>query len=104
MALDFTVTVQGPRAADFEAVFGTATVHVRSPIPQLAELPGRGMQYVYLLDLALVTPEQRARLIAHIAARFELPADEVAAELDDHGVPILVSDATCHVSNPHRWF
>lgn len=101
MGKDFTVTVCNPeRKAEWEAVLGTAAVHVRSPIPSRANLPGHPNVLIYELDLDLLSKEQRARVIAHLAARFDVPEDEVARDLDSVGVPILARDCVVSVKNP----
>lgn len=67
MSKDFKVTVHDPtRQAEWEQVYGSTSVCVRSPIPEWANLPGRGRSLVYLLDLSELTGEQRERQIAHI--------------------------------------
>lgn len=103
MPKDFQVTVSGARAADFMAVFGTATVCVRSPLPEVANLPGIGRALVYQLDLETIGEEERSRLVQHIAGRFGIPAGEVEREMDSHGVPILAEDCAVAVHNPLRW-
>lgn len=104
MAKDFTVTVTDPaRAAEWEAVLGTARLHVRSPIPSRANLPGKPGAEIYLLDLELLTPEQRQRLVAHLAERFGLPVEFVEKNLDVQGVPILAEHCVVAISNPQKW-
>jgi hypothetical protein len=96
----FFVTVHGARAMDFQAVFGTATVCVKSLLPRLASLPEIGRALVYDLGLETVSKDQRQRLVEHIAKRFGLPAEDVEKDLDSHGVPILAQDCTIVVDNP----
>lgn len=105
MAKDFTVRITNPqRAAEWQAVFGTTTVCVRSPFPHFGNLPGFSEpQLLYLLDLDEITPEQRLALVMHIAEKFSLPAEEVEAALDTDGVPLLAQDCTAVISNPQRW-
>jgi hypothetical protein len=104
MAEDFKITVNDPeQAARFQAVFGRTTVKVKSPIPEIANLPGKPNTQIYLLDLDLITPEERARLVQNIAERFGLPLATIEAELDSHGVPILADHCTVTVNNPQRW-
>jgi hypothetical protein len=91
------------RAAAWQIVFDGAAVPLRSPIPHLARLPGRGEELVYLLDIEALTAEQRGRLVAHIAAKFNIPAKEVDADLDTHGCPILAEHVTVSIANPWRW-
>ena len=93
-----TCTVYGERAATFEAIFGTATIPIVSPLPQLGILPGIGKVAIYKLDVAALTSDQRAKLVAHLAQRFGLPAADVERDLDVDGMPILAQD--CGVSIP----
>lgn len=67
-------------------------------------MPGKGRSLVYLLDLDLITPEQRQRLVEHISRKWGLPAAEVEADLDAYGVPILDEDCIVTIHNPQRWF
>lgn len=93
-----TVTVHGPpaRLADFERVFGSATVPVTQllPVPAMAELPGVGRKPVYLLDLRAIDQEQRARLIDFCVERFGENRRYVIDHLDELGFPILAEDCT----------
>lgn len=91
-----TVTVHGAREADFERVYGSTTVQVKSPIPHRAILPGHDEpQLVYELDLEWATREgHRDRLVAFLAERFGIPASDVAQGLEEHGVPILAENTT----------
>lgn len=105
MGKDFTVTVtNSERAAMWLDVLGTATVHVKSPVATRANLPGKPNSLIYELDLEMITPEQREKLVAYIAQKFGIPSDDVAASLDDHGVPMLADDCIVTVVNPQRWF
>jgi hypothetical protein len=102
---DFTVTITDPeRAKFFEEVFGRTTVNVKSPIPELAALPGHPRARVFKLDLDLITPEERERLILHLAGRFNVPVEEVRTDLDQEGVPILDKHCYVAVANPMKWF
>ena len=104
MGKDFRVTVYNKdRAKEWESILGTTTVYVKSPFPTLAKLPGRGEALIYELDLDLITDEQRERLVAHLAAKFDVPLAVVQAKLD-LGVPILADDCTVGVMNPQKWF
>lgn len=105
MAEDFMVTITNPeRAAEWQAVFGTTTVHVQSPIPFEASLPGRPRSLVYLLDLRLISDDQRRKLVEHLARKFGLAKSFVDAELDAHGVPLLAEDCVATVDHPQKWF
>lgn len=102
---DFTAHINGDdeRAAAWQIVFDSAAVPLRSPIPHLARLPGRGEELVYLLDIEALTADQRGRLVTHIADKFNIPAEEVDADLDTHGCPILAEHVTVSIANPWRW-
>lgn len=90
------VTVHGERAADFEQLFGTATVRVKGMCPNWAVVPEHELpQLVFELDLDWVHEGGfRDALVAHISQRFgETPAF-VERELEDKGVPILAMNCT----------
>jgi len=96
-----TVTLHDPeRAAFWRGVLGTDTLPVIALVPQWLHLPGFGEpQLCFMLDLGALTPELRGRLIAGIAQRFELEPDEVASEIDGHGVPILFDNTSWSTSD-----
>lgn len=105
MGKDFTVKIHNDdRAKEWLDVLGTTTVYVESPFPIRMYLPGHDDAEAYMLDLDLITAEQRERLTEHIATKFDIPIDEVRAELDTEGVPILADDCTLTVTNPQNWF
>jgi len=105
MGKDFTVTITDPqRAEEFKRIFGTTTVHVTSPFPERVNLRGTPHSLVYMLDLELITDGQRHALIQHIADKFQLPPDQVAATLDQHGVPILAENCVVSIEHPQKWF
>ncbi len=102
---DFWVYVHGPRARDFEAVYGTTCVPVLSPVPGPTILPGfDDPQLVYLLDLTWVDEVgRREQLIDYIAQRFGQNRAAVAQGLDAEGMPILAEQTTLRIDHPHRW-
>jgi len=105
MAKDFTATIHDPeRAAEWQAILGTNTIYIRSPIPESANLPGHPDALIYYLDLDLLAEDQRIRLIAHLAHKFGLAEAGVDAMMEEHGVPILANDCSITVRNPQRWF
>lgn len=104
MAKDFEVIINDPdRRADFIKIFGRDRVNVTSPLPEWAELPTIGKAPVYKMDLNLLTLNERLRLVGHLAQKFNIPADEVARDLEKEGVPILAQHCTVVVYNPQRW-
>lgn len=90
------VTVHGERAADFEKVFDTATVRVKTWFSHNAFVAEhKKRQEVFELDLDWVRENGfRDKLVAHLAERFGRPVEFVGRELDRIGVPILASDCT----------
>jgi len=82
-----------PRAADWLAVFSRLDhIPITGYLPIVADLPDRPNSAIYLLDLPRVTPDERERLVQHIAARFNIPAHEVERYLDREGCPLLAAD------------
>lgn len=102
---DFWLHVHGPRAEDFERVFGTTVVAIRSPVPHLAHLPrSDSPQPVYLLDLDWVDElGRREQLVAFIAERFAQDPADVARGLAEEGMPLLAGDATLRIEHFQRW-
>jgi len=47
---------------------------------------------IYMLDVAAMTPDQRARLVDWIAGKIEEDRNAIALELDRGGFPIRVAD------------
>jgi hypothetical protein len=88
MSKDFTATID----KEWLRVYGTDTVYLQSPFAYEADIEGLGEHDVYMLDLELLTAEQRQRQIGYIAERFNLDRAEVEAELDEHGMPILADE------------
>jgi len=106
MGNDFEATIRGDseRAATWREVLGTETVKIKSPFPVAVSLPGDIKTTAYQVDLRLLTAEQRARLVTHLAERFGYTAHDVDRDLDEIGCPILAEDVTLTVHNPQRWF
>jgi hypothetical protein len=92
-----TATITDPvRRAEFEEVFGTATVPVKGWLPFRASLP-IGVREVYELDVDALEPEIRSRLVRHLAAKFGVDVAEADAVLAAEGLPILAD--SCVVSH-----
>ncbi len=105
MSKDFRATIrrESPRAQAWLEVFGSCEVFLKSFMPTPASAPGVPEGLFYMLDLQELTPEQRTRLIAHIARKFGLEEEEVFSDLDTIGCPILGDDVTLTVFNPIKW-
>ena|SRR3990167_3394775 len=81
------------RAAAWLQVFGRLTdIPITSWLPVWAVLPGRGRSEIYLLDLARVTFEERARLVSWIAGEFGLDPQDVSEHLARESCPVLAED------------
>src|SRR5438067_2538612 len=82
-----------PRHDDWLRVFGTTVVELDSPAPRLITVPGRSEPVeAYMLKLSALDDDQRDRLVAHIAQRFNIPFPDVRAALMADGCPILAED------------
>lgn len=82
-----------PRYQDWLAVFGTNVVELESALPIPATVPGVGSTAVYRLKLSSLDAGQRERLVAKMAAKFQMSPEDVSKELDGaHGCPILAED------------
>lgn len=101
----FTATIyeSSERAASWREIFGSHTIPIRSPHPIRANVANITDGLFYQIDLRQITPEQRARMVAHITRAFTIPAAEVDATLDSVGCPILADDVRVTVRNPQRW-
>jgi hypothetical protein len=88
-----TARVTNPeRAETWQRIFGTDRIPLVSFVPQRGDLPGIPDALFYMLDLKVITAEQRARLVEVTAERFKLDPAFVEANLDVIGVPVLADD------------
>ena len=101
---DFTVTVGGSRGEEWERVAGTRTFPVRSPIPVIADLPGKPKARVFLLDLESIEAGVREKIVSHLARKFGLPPHEVEKDVNEAGIPILADDCMTTIQHPQKWF
>jgi len=88
------------RAETWQRIFGTDRIPLVSFVPQRGDLPGKPDALFYMLDLKVITAEQRARLVEVTAKRFRLDPAFVEANLDEIGVPVLADDV--HVCSTDR--
>lgn len=100
---DFTVTVGGSRGDEWERICGTRTFPVRSPIPVLADLPGKPSSRVFLLAIEDLDGEVREKIFAHLAQKFGLSPEEQMREINAQGIPILDEECSVMIRNPQRW-
>lgn len=90
-----TVTTHDPaRAAIWTQIFGSNRAPVKSPIPTLCNLPEKGEQLCYHLDLGALTRPQFEALCTYISKKFGYSYDFILDELRDKGMPIPVADCT----------
>jgi hypothetical protein len=66
-------------------------------------VPGHLNADAYMLDLDVITDDQREGLITVISARFQIPIDEVRSELRQ-GVPILAEGVMVGTSDQGMFF
>lgn len=99
--MQFTAIIKkdSPRAAEWEKVFGTRKVAVHGFLPQTANVLGEKKE-VYMLDLKALTDKQYEELIFHISGKFNVPIEQVAAEMPEVGVPILAEDLIITCNTP----
>lgn len=105
MGKDFKAIIREgtPRYQEWIDVLGSNEMFLKSFMPTWASAPGIEAGLFFQMDLALLTAEQRERLIKHIATKFGVDQQEVAAKLDQVGCPVLDQDVTIVVHNPQRW-
>lgn len=82
------------RAADWLAAYDILAAPVRSPIPEVVEIPERGPVAAYWLDLARLDDEEVHRVVEALSRRFGLPVAEVRVQVATAGVPILADGVT----------
>jgi hypothetical protein len=88
---DWTTTARiydEPRRALWMQIFPDAVIPIRSILTQRVRVPERGEVDAYMLDLDAISDDQREGVIRLISRRFEIPIEEVRAEID-LGVPII---------------
>lgn len=89
----------------WQNVFGGDEVPITSIVPEVGNFPEVGEQRFYHLDLKAISAEQRKRLVASIAEKFNQPVDFVEANIERIGVPILACDVVAsstdfrHIAN-----
>lgn len=105
MNKDFTATLsQGSyRYSWWIYCFGSNEVILKHPIPKWGNFPKEGKKLYYELDLEALTPEQRDKLIKHLARTFDVPVEEVKRDIDEMGVPILADEVILSIKNPQKW-
>ena len=59
-------------------------------VPNRAECIGDGVQEVYMVDLAKLTPEQFDRVAKLVVSQIDpaFPLDQAKAEMREHGLPL----------------
>ena len=92
-----------PRRSLWSVVFPGARVPIKSMLTQKVNVPGHLNADAYMLDLDVITDDQREGLITVISARFQIPIDEVRSELRQ-GVPILAEGVMVGTSDQGMFF
>lgn len=98
-----TLLSSSPRFGKWRWVFERSTdIPITDWMPVVVDLPGRPDSCVYMLDMVRVTIMQRCRLIEYLSGENHVPHEDVRAELDAAGCPILAIDLV--VAMPLRLF
>lgn len=97
------VTITGARGEEWERVCGTRTFPVTTFEPVRANLPGKPNARVYLLNFQLMNSDVLVKIVAHLSQKFNIPANEIEAEMAAHGSPVLAEDCYVVLNDPHRW-
>lgn len=88
-----SIRPESKRAPDWQYVFGRLdNIPIMSWLPRIGTAADLPAQELYLLDFTRVTPDERARLVAHICERFHVLPSEANEELDTQGLPLLATD------------
>jgi hypothetical protein len=105
MSEDFIAIIRekSARYQEWLSIMGTNEFPLKSPIPEWASAPGIEAALFLQIDLALLTGEQRARLVKHLALKFSIDSREVDQSLDAEGCPILDEDVMVIIRNPQKW-
>lgn len=87
-------------------IVGTLDVPLRSPVPLLACLPEiEEAQQVYMIDLDRLTDRQIDSICHIMAAKFDVPLQEVCDGIrKDHGLPIRADRLTTLTFEDHSSF
>ena len=81
-----TILESSPRAANLLHIFGRLTdIPISSPFPIRVHVPDHQNALAYLLDVSLITPEERLRLVNHLAKYFSL------THADPQGIALSMS-------------
>lgn len=104
MAKDFKATIQDPRRRNLwiEAL-NRDWVCIQSPIPTLTNLPGHPAASVYLVDLDLLTPEEKNSITQSLARKFNMNPQAVNRLIEKNGIPILTDNCTITIENAQAW-
>lgn len=78
----------------FETIFGKAEVPITSYLPTKVNIEGKGGVDAYMLDFTRVTPEQRSKLVDHLATQFKVDRAKLSTSLEKWGMPILANQCT----------
>lgn len=90
------------RTKFWKETLGFDVVPVTSPIPQIVDIEGHGIEKVFMLDVSALTPEQKSNLINGLAVKFGLSFESVQKDFSSNGCPVLAKDTT--VFSNRLWF
>lgn len=94
-----TATIVDPKRREiWIQIFPYASVPILSTIPIKVRVPDFGECDAYMLDLDVISDEQREGVVRIIARQLNIPVDEVRAELEK-GVPIIAEGVNVVLSD-----
>jgi hypothetical protein len=99
-----TATIYDPeRRQLWEKIFPGAVVPIVSIIPSAVNVPERGATTAYMLDLVVLTDDQREGVCRILAERFNIPIAEVREDLW-MGVPIVTDGVRVQTVDQGHFF
>lgn len=90
-----------PRYEKWREILGSDEPPITNPMPFKTRL-GAEITWVYALDVAKLTSDQRAKLVEFIVQTFGVTAAKAEEELSTTGFPIRAEDVI--VACDHRFF
>ena len=107
MAKNIRVVINedSPRAADCMRIFGRRDVPVTKERPIWVVVPDYEKPVkAHRMDLSGITPNQRDRLMQHIAGKYApLLDDEISEILDNYAIYVLADECTLVAQHPLTW-
>ncbi|MFO7537582.1 MAG: hypothetical protein R6X32_05930 [Chloroflexota bacterium] len=84
----------------WQKVFGRHWMYLADDVARFAEFPDHGPTLFYLLDLDRITDNQMTAAVEHLANKFDLDLDQVRADIQQLGLPVLVENVDVWFASP----